>query len=207
MTTAAHVRSVNRVADRLVSTTDLYRGSAGYSASVDFDRDASLSLNQTVSVLAVDDSLDARRRLVAIVNADMSGIAALFPRVSLSVAAIGQYSGSALVPSNQLFQIGGANSVRAFQPGSGSGASGALGQVELHYALPTTLSRFDLFAFFDAGKTFSRDFADRAIGATGIGLHATVRRFDLSATCGIAMGDRLPGDDPVRADLRLSYRF
>lgn len=197
----------NRLAEQTVSRSQVYKATGGVSFGYDRSSRVSLGMNLTASAAKSTDTLETRARTFGLFNGDLSGLLSIAPGISLRTVAAGQYSTSQLIPSNQLFQLGGPNSIRGFQPGTASGSSGFFNQTELHFVIPVSKHGLDLFTFIDGGKTYSFDFGNRGIGAAGGGFRITVWRFDLDATYAAPIGGRRPGEGKGRADARLTLSF
>lgn len=204
---AAYVASENRLSNRTVGESKVYKATAGIGFGMDLPR-GSFGLNLTGSPTKADDTLEPAGRKFVLVNGDFAGLIGLGnSRLALRVTGAGQYVGSDFIPSNQLFQIGGPVSIRGFQPGSASGSNGYYTQAELHYQTPLLGRTLDAFTFFDSGKTFSQDFGDRALGSVGFGARLPFWRFDLETTLGLPVTTLRPGEDSYRIDARLLLSF
>jgi hemolysin activation/secretion protein len=100
-------------------------------------------------------------------NAQISRLQSLFvPGLSLFLAAQGQISADKLLSSEE-FGVGGAQWGRAFDPGEITGDHGIAAKAELQYggALNFFILRgYQFFAFFDYGKIWNDDKADKTAG-------------------------------------------
>lgn len=119
----------------------------------------------------------------------------------------GQWADSEL-DSSESFTLGGANAVRAFPQGEGSGSKGWLGQVELRYAIDHLVP----YLFYDVGQ-ISKDAEDnrRSIAGGGVGLRYSYANWSLNLTSAwkTAGGDAKSDDkqrDP-RIWFTVAYRF
>jgi len=100
-------------------------------------------------------------------NAQISRLQSLFvPGLNLFLAAQGQISANKLLSSEE-FGVGGAQWGRAFDPGEITGDHGIAAKVELQYGGAANffiLRGYQFFAFFDYGKIWNDDKADKTAG-------------------------------------------
>lgn len=100
-------------------------------------------------------------------NAQISRLQSLFvPGLNLFVAAQGQISANKLLSSEE-FGVGGAQWGRGFDPGEITGDHGFAAKAELQFGSPVNffiLRGYQLFAFFDYGKIWNDDLADKTAG-------------------------------------------
>lgn len=202
----SYTASENRLADRTVGQSRVYKGTGGIALDYDSGGGAAVNLKLTVSGVRAEDSLDPAGFSFAMFNADLTAQMRLGGAASLRFSAAGQHAGATYIPSNQFFQLGGPVSVRGFQPGTASGSSGYYAQTELHWAFSKTTNA-GAFAFIDHGKTFSRDFGDRPLGSVGLGVRIPIGRFDLETSVGIPITQRRQNEDRYRADARIVWAF
>jgi hemolysin activation/secretion protein len=94
-----------------------------------------------------------------------------------SVVAAGawQYATARLLPSDQLFQIGGPTTVRGYPSNVLAGDSGYYGNFELHKGLSDHLTGLDLYAFSDIGRVYSTFPGNKAALSYGTGFSWTPR--------------------------------
>lgn len=100
-------------------------------------------------------------------NAQISRLQSLFiPGLNLFVAAQGQISANKLLSSEE-FGVGGSQWGRGFDPGEITGDHGIAAKAELQYGGPINffiLRGYQVFAFFDYGKVWNDDLADKTAG-------------------------------------------
>jgi len=101
------------------------------------------------------------------VTAEVSRLQSLFvPGLNLFVAAQGQFSFNKLLSSEE-FGVGGSQFGRGYDPSEISGEHGIATKVELQYGGPADLrflKGYQLFAFWDYGKTWNKDKANKLDG-------------------------------------------
>ena len=176
------IQAVGSVADDISSTNQgttpisqnqTVKGSAGVSASYVGDM-FNLTVTPTYSransrLLVTDDKEDYN-----LVNGILQGSARLPYGFNAILTAVGQYSSEALLPGDQLFQIGGPLSVRGYTSNAIAGDSGYYFNAELHHGLPELYKGLDLFAFFDNGTVFSTFPTRTTLTAAGGGINLNV---------------------------------
>ena len=94
------------------------------------------------------------------------------PGLNLFVAAQGQVSANKLLSSEE-FSVGGSHWGRGYDPGEISGEHGVATKVELQYGAATgfrLLQGFQIFAFWDYGKVWNKDKADKVAGTDKISI-------------------------------------
>lgn len=183
-------------------------------------RSSKLSLGLDLSYLSPRISADATiaaaygRSLDRVLNStrsfDLISGTYLFQRKmsrDLAFAASGswQKSWATVLPTDQLMNIGGPQSVRGYEANVLSGFSGLSGQFELHRAVSWFHRRTDAFAFLDAGLVSSPGAGVKTL--SGIGLGATIpitQRVSLSVDLGVPLRRNVvPNQPPVTFDMRL----
>jgi hemolysin activation/secretion protein len=93
---------------------------------------------------------------------------------SLSSAAAWQWTGSRLLPSNQLFQIGGPTTVRGYPTDAIAGDSGFYANLELHRPVEVlNWLKLDPFVFGDIGSVASTFPTSTTLTSLGVGMSAT----------------------------------
>ncbi len=93
---------------------------------------------------------------------------------SVSAATAWQWTGSRLLPSNQLFQIGGPTTVRGYPTDAIAGDSGFYANLELHRPVEVrSWLKLDPFVFGDIGSVASTFPTSTTLTSLGVGLSAT----------------------------------
>lgn len=112
-----------------------------------------------------------------------------------SVQAFGawQWSSKPLVTGDQLFQIGGATTVRGYGGSSVGGGSGYYANLELHKSFKLDYGTLDVFAFVDNGAVYSTSPSKVSLTGVGFGVsYAFNDRLTMEATFGLPVGDPVP---------------
>ena len=105
-----------------------------------------------------------------------------------------QVASQLLVPGDQLFQIGGASTVRGYDANAAAGGSGYYGSVELHKDLSSVFKGLDLFAFVDHGQVFSTSPASTSLTGIGGGVsYSFGQRASFTVTGAFPVGEKLAG--------------
>lgn len=135
----------------------------------------------------------------------------LLDKLSLSAQLRTQWTNKNL-DSSEKFSLGGFNGVRAYPTGEGSGDTGWLGNMELHYAILPIMTGS---VFYDAGsvavnaKPYLTTPNERSLSGAGIGLSGTYRAFDWRMT--MAWRDGKPAsseaDKTPRFWAQMGWRF
>ncbi|HKJ08734.1 MAG TPA: ShlB/FhaC/HecB family hemolysin secretion/activation protein [Gammaproteobacteria bacterium] len=116
-----------------------------------------------------------------------------------------QYTGQQNLPASELFQIGGATTVRGYRQGIVAGDKGYYLDLELHRRLPWSL---DGFTFVDTGAVYTRSASRTSITGAGVGVSWNwKRRVTLDADVGYAVNRVIPNQDSYRFDVRLTVHF
>ena len=116
-----------------------------------------------------------------------------------------QYSSGDLVPSANLFQIGGIGSVRGYERGVISGPRGYYASLELHRIQN---ERLDIYGFFDHGSISG--FYPKSLGISGLGVGALYRPRDwvtVSGDVAKPLDTVVPDQEGVRLDLRIAFHW
>jgi hemolysin activation/secretion protein len=115
-----------------------------------------------------------------------------------------QLSSGTNVPSANLFQIGGAGSVRGYQRGVLGGARGYYLDLELHRGFG---EHFDLFVFGDRGQVYATYPNNQDLNAAGVGGNFNYRWFSLSADIGKPFQTVIANQDSTRINFRMTAHF
>lgn len=136
------------------------------------------------------------------------------PRVSLSLATIGQLSTSPLL-IGESFSLGGTNFLRGYDFAQRVGDNGAAGLAELRYDWPKALGavrNVQLYAFADGGtvSNLQAGMGGGTLASSGAGLRTDItRHLDLDFEVAVPLTeDRYDtGDNTPRLNLRVSQSF
>lgn len=136
------------------------------------------------------------------------------PRVSLSLATIGQLSTSPLL-IGESFALGGTNFLRGYDFAQRVGDNGAAGLAELRYDWPKALGavrNVQLYAFADGGtvSNLQSGMGGGTLASSGAGLRTDItRHLDLDFEVAVPLTeDRYDtGDNTPRLNLRVSQSF
>nr|WP_280114049.1 ShlB/FhaC/HecB family hemolysin secretion/activation protein [Neorhizobium vignae] len=118
-----------------------------------------------------------------------------------------QVSSKPLVTGDQLFQIGGATTVRGYGNSVGGG-SGYYANLELHKSFNGDFGVVDLFTFVDNGAVYS--ISPSKISLTGVGAGVSYsynQRLTLEATLGVPVGDPVPSSPDYTVFARVIGRI
>lgn len=85
-----------------------------------------------------------------------------------------QVSSTALLPGDQLFQIGGPTTLRGYPSNAVAGGTGYYGNFELHRSMSDLVPGWDLFAFVDHGSVYSTFPKRTALTSSGVGMSFTI---------------------------------
>jgi hemolysin activation/secretion protein len=88
-----------------------------------------------------------------------------------------QVASKDLLPGDQLFQVGGATSVRGFETDIAAGATGYYTNLELHRSFSDLLSGFDGYVFFDHGAVYSSFPAEQQLSSAGLGFTWNISKY------------------------------
>ena len=149
----------------------------------------------------VDSHEDFGRDRGIFLNRDfLSGYCLLYPGLQVYLNAAVQYSANKELPPDSLFQLGGASSLRAYEPGILSGDNGYYLQLELHRRL---IGRTGVFGFADNGGVWPNP--HREITDMGLGLDIAWNRFLLDVTGGYTLNKVTDYEDRFRVNFRLTW--
>ena len=113
-----------------------------------------------------------------------------------------QYSANSELSPDSLFQLGGVNSLRAYESGILSGDNGYYLQLELHRRL---IGRTSGFLFADGGGVWPNP--HREITDMGLGLDVAWNRFLLDLSGGYALNKVTDDQDRFRVNFRLTWNI
>ncbi len=150
-------------------------------------------------------------------NAEIQRLQRVLSDVNLLVGVTGQWSNNALLSSEE-FGVGGMNYGRGFDSSEIIGDDGIAGKLEVQWSEPYALSLLDtyqLYGFYDAGRTWNDDATTRAtqketLVSTGLGIRAD---FSDVTTAGFMMAFPLrntpqtQGDKDPRFFVNLNRQF
>ncbi|HEX4740089.1 MAG TPA: ShlB/FhaC/HecB family hemolysin secretion/activation protein [Caulobacteraceae bacterium] len=117
-------------------------------------------------------------------NGTFSGLLHLPRRFDVLVDGAFQASSAALLPGDQLFQIGGPTTVRGYSTDAVAGSSGFYANFELHHDLSLVNRSLTGFVFYDRGSVYNPKPAVTTLNSVGLGLSMAIRKYvtaDLTA--------------------------
>lgn len=140
----------NNIADVYVTGTRANKASAGLSFYYG-DAETSVLVSPLAELARLTETASGRQRVAPFFTGDASAIHRF--AASWTVQARGSWQLSTVqgLPGSQLFQIGGATSLRALPPGVLTGDTGAYGQLELHWDASPLAKGLDLYGFYETG--------------------------------------------------------
>ena len=116
-----------------------------------------------------------------------------------------QFTSEELLPSSDLFQIGGPGSVRGYQQGVLAGVRGYFLNAEAHWRRQGALTPY---AFLDHGRVLGQSTEQESITGWGIGVsYQWPQGVRVETSVSHAVDEVIPDQDRVRLDFRLVYRF
>ncbi|RFB06132.1 ShlB/FhaC/HecB family hemolysin secretion/activation protein [Parvularcula marina] len=189
------------------SDTEIIQAEAGLSA--DFVTEKNVIVLRTSGLMAsAEEQLFDDTRDISLLRGAALFSRSITPKTRGSVDLQWQYAFEDDLPGTLEFQLGGANSIRAFDPGTVAGDSGYFAKVQLdrevhrgeQYAL-------DIFGFYDMGEVQSL-FPTVNLSAAGLGARLSRgQRINLSGSVGVPIEDGdLPEQSDVRAFVTLSVK-
>ncbi len=120
-----------------------------------------------------------------------------------------QYGFMPLLPADQLFQIGGAGTVRGYPANTFGADNGALVNLELQHAMPYLADGLRLFAFSDAGVAGSAALPTQFIASAGFGVSwdKPDGKMSASLTAAFPFMQVVPDQGDFRLYGRLKFAF
>lgn len=136
-----------------------------------FGGDLNVSLSPSVSFVNADlNVVDSNLNYTLY---QLSGAASLrFAEVYLvNLSGAGQIGSQQLLPGSDLFQIGGANTVRGYPSSAAAGDTGYYVNLELHRSLNEFIPGLEAFVFLDHGRVYSQFPAQTSLTSAGAGFN------------------------------------
>jgi hemolysin activation/secretion protein len=125
---------------------------------------------------------------------------------SLNIDGAWQQTGVARLAPDQLFELGGPNSVRGYQSNLVAGFSGAYAQVELHRDMSALVNKLDLFGFVDAGRVYSPQTPEKKLLGVGIGADYAVGKWaNIQLMTGWPLEQVAPGQSNIMVYFRIVF--
>lgn len=151
----AHSLSSNSIAGTRLSGTRTTRGMAGLSFYYG-DEGTSVMASQAVGLARMTETTGGQTRNAPLFTGDLNAFHRLSEEWAVQLRGAWQLSTLRELSGDQLFQIGGAASLRALPPGALTGDDGVFGQAELHWDAATLvegtpLRSLDLYGFYESG--------------------------------------------------------
>ena len=111
--------------------------------------------------------------------------------LNLVLNGVWQVSSKQVIPSAQLFQIGGPTTVRGYPTDAVAGPAGFYTNLELHKQLPFLDSSVDGFLFYDEGAVYNHYPPVRNLNSVGAGIAWNVNKFaEVDLSGGIPLKSR-----------------
>jgi hemolysin activation/secretion protein len=192
----------------IVADTTTYRGIAGMSATY-ISQDLMVSLSPNVAYAHSDNAILHTERSLAIVTGTGVALWRLDQDWSAHFQTGWQYTPDALLPADQLFQVGGPTSVRGYRAGLLAGDSGYYVNAELHNAVVQLPSgALDVYAFADNGAAFSTKPAWRSVTSLGVGTSVPLlHNMTLNASVGAPIEHVVSGQAGCEVYIQLVARL
>jgi hemolysin activation/secretion protein len=203
------VRSTDTVSSQATGRSLTVKSTVGASAARTFGAWAALSGDLTGSWAGVGYYVGSGPGQFWQTNADFTFSTATWHGLSVRFAGQAQYVDRKTLPGSQLFQVGGASSVRGFEAGTASGYAGYAAQSELHAEAPGKLRAIlDPYVFADTGEVDSDARHHTRISGAGVGLVITPgRHVTLQASYAFALDRLSPSQYRDRLDVRAVVAF
>ncbi len=186
-------RSMTRAGDVPITDNITRKGTAGVTVNYYGERLA-FSISPYYAYSHTDLKVTGAAQQVHFFGGSASLTAVLPAELLLQGTGSWQYSSEALVTGDQLFQIGGATTVRGYDSGAAAGGSGYYVSLEVHKDMSQVLSGLDLFTFIDHGQVFSTSPAQTTLTGIGAGFsYSFLDRANLEVTVAAPVARPLPG--------------
>jgi hemolysin activation/secretion protein len=115
-----------------------------------------------------------------------------------------QASSKQLIPSEQLFQIGGPTTVRGYPTDAVAGPDGFYSNLEVHRQLPFLNSSVDAYVFYDEGAVYNHFPRVQDLNSLGLGVAWNVNKYaEVDVSGGFPL-NRVVNPQPVG---ELYFRF
>ncbi|WOI52405.1 ShlB/FhaC/HecB family hemolysin secretion/activation protein [Parvularcula sp. LCG005] len=192
-----------------VKTSETKISMAELGLNADIVAGKTMALFRTSVVTAeADEQLFDDRRNITLLRGSAYLSRQLSPKVRGSLDLQWQHTADEDLPGTLEFQLGGANSVRAFDPGTVAGDSGYFAKLQMdREMIRAETYSLDMFTFVDVGQVESL-FPTTQLSAAGVGARwRRGSRVTLSGTVGVPLDDGdLPEQSDVRAFVNLTVR-
>ena len=175
-----YYNSVSDQADVIhITNNDTEKGSIGFTLGYT-SPNFSASLSPSYSRAHTKFNILGTTQDFSLGNGVYSALARLPADFALTVGGAFQVSSAALLPGDQLFQIGGPTTVRGYPTDAVAGASGYYGNLELHHPLSMVLPGLDVFAFYDKGAVYNPSPKVINLNSAGVGFSYDIKNVALA---------------------------
>ena len=190
-----------------ITNNDTYKGTIGFTVGYT-SPDFAASLSPTYSRAHTDFNILGTSQEFSLANGVYSALARLPYDFTLTLGGAFQVSSAALLPGDQLFQIGGPTTVRGYPTDAVAGATGYYGNLELHHPLPMILAGLDVFAFYDKGAVYNPAPKVINLNSAGVGLSYDINKVALAeVSAGFPITQALDKQPDYEIYFRLTAKF
>jgi hemolysin activation/secretion protein len=120
----------------------------------------------------------------------------------------GQAASKALLPGDQLFQIGGPTTVRGYPANAVAGPDGYYANLELHRAVSFLDTSLDGFVFYDRGSVYNSFPSVQTLDAVGLGAAWTLSKYAVAEiSAGFPIDKVLEPQAPYQIYFRLTTKL
>lgn len=195
------IHSVTEASGQGISTSNLDAAAIGFS----LENTTANHIWSTTQTLTRLRSTAPTRDYFSFYNGNLTWVQKLATPYSLLMNFGWQYTHADNLPAAELFQIGGAGSVRGYERGVLSGPRGFYGQFEFHRQFAPQL---DAYVFMDYGRVFAAFPKTASATSAGLGFDWHARSWlVLSMDLGLPTKTVTPDQDSYRLDARLTFTW
>ena len=204
----SYLNSVSDQANTIhITNNDTVKGTVGFTVgytSPDFAASISPSYSRAHTTFNILETTQD----YSLGNGVFSALARLPYDFALTLGGAFQVSSAALLPGDQLFQIGGPTTVRGYPTDAVAGASGYYGNLELHHGLPMVLAGLDVYAFYDKGAVYNPAPKVINLNSAGVGFSYDINRVALAeVSAGFPITDALDRQPGYEIYFRLTAKL
>ncbi len=193
----ADTTSSTREEGTAINDDDTRKGTAGLALSR-YGENSTITITQNVGYGSNHSSILHTSQDLLMFDGSLSAFERLTDRISLVSQAAWQYAPQHLLPSAELFEIGGPTTVRGYSSSGLAGNDGYYASLEAHRAVDL-LQGADAYVFADRGTVYSP--LPKALSLQTVGAGASVnflKRFTASVTLAVPVLHTIPGQRDVR---------
>lgn len=195
------IHSVTEASGQGISTSNLDAAAIGFS----LENTTANHIWSTTQTLTRLRSTAPTRDYFSFYNGNLTWVQKLATPYSLLMNFGWQYTHADNLPAAELFQIGGAGSVRGYERGVLSGPRGFYGQFEFHRQFAPQL---DAYVFMDYGRVFAAFPKTASATSAGLGFDWHARSWlVLSMDLGLPTKTVTPDQDSYRLNARLTFTW